>query len=51
LTTSEAERDATRAYVNPANNYVVKPVDFKKFQGLMNELGFYWLSQNTRTET
>lgn len=48
LTTSEAERDVTRAYVNHANSYVVKPVDFQKFRDLMNELGIYWLNWNTR---
>ncbi|MEW5938763.1 MAG: response regulator [Chloroflexota bacterium] len=48
LTTSEAEQDVARAYVNHANSYVVKPVDFQKFRDLMNELGFYWLSWNTR---
>lgn len=46
LTTSEAERDVTRAYVNHANSYVVKPVDFQKFRDLMNELGIYWLNWN-----
>lgn len=47
LTTSDAERDVTRAYVNHANSYVVKPVDFQKFRDLMNELGIYWLNWNT----
>lgn len=47
LTTSASERDVTRAYVNHANSYVVKPVDFEKFRDLMNELGFYWLNWNT----
>lgn len=47
LTTSEAERDVTRAYVNHANSYVVKPVDFEKFRDLMSELGIYWLNWNT----
>ena len=51
LTTSEAERDVTRAYVNHANSYVVKPVDFQKFRDLMNELGIYWLNWNTRPNT
>jgi CheY-like chemotaxis protein len=46
LTTSEAERDLTRAYVNHANSYVVKPVDFQQFRDLMNELGIYWLNWN-----
>jgi CheY-like chemotaxis protein len=50
LTTSEAERDVTRAYVNHANSYVVKPVDFQKFRDLMNELGIYWLNWNTRPQ-
>lgn len=48
LTTSEAERDVTRAYVYHANSYVVKPVDFDKFRDLMSELGIYWLNWNTR---
>jgi CheY-like chemotaxis protein len=48
LTTSEAEQDVARAYVNHANSYVVKPVDFQKFRDLMHELGFYWLNWNTR---
>jgi CheY-like chemotaxis protein len=47
LTTSEAEQDVARAYVNHANSYVVKPVDFQKFRDLMNELGYYWLVWNT----
>ena len=51
LTTSEAERDVTRAYVNHANSYVVKPVDFQKFRDLMNELGIYWLNWNTNANS
>jgi len=46
LTTSEAERDVAQAYEYHANSYLVKPVDFQKFQELMNDLGFYWLSWN-----
>jgi len=46
LTTSEAERDLTQAYQNHANSYLVKPVDFRKFKQLMDDLGFYWLSWN-----
>lgn len=48
LTTSDADQDVTRAYVNHANSYVVKPVEFQKFRDLMKELGFYWLNWNTR---
>ncbi|MBM3153595.1 MAG: response regulator [Chloroflexi bacterium] len=47
LATSEAERDVARAYMNHANSFVVKPVDFHKFRELMNDLGFYWLSWNS----
>ncbi len=46
LTTSEAERDVTRAYEYSANSYLVKPVDFDRFAQLMDDLGFYWLSWN-----
>ena len=46
LTTSEAEQDVAQAYEYHANSYLVKPVDFQKFQELMTDLGFYWLSGN-----
>ncbi len=46
LTTSAAETDVARAYEHHANSYVVKPVDFEKFNQLMDDLGFYWLGWN-----
>jgi len=46
LTTSKAEKDVTKAYMNHANSYLVKPVDFEKFSRMMDDLGFYWLSWN-----
>ncbi len=46
LTTSESEQDVSGAYSNHVNSYVVKPVDFQKFQKLMDDLGFYWMSWN-----
>ncbi len=46
LTTSEAERDAERAYEQHANSFVVKPLDFASFTNLIKELGFYWLKWN-----
>lgn len=46
LTTSKAEQDVTMAYMNHANSYLVKPVDFIKFSQMMSDLGFYWLSWN-----
>jgi CheY-like chemotaxis protein len=51
LTTSEAERDVARAYVNHANSYLVKPVGFDEFNKLMEDLGFYWLEWNTTPHT
>ena len=50
LTTSSSEKDMAGAYENHANSYVVKPVDFEKFTDLMNNLGFYWLAWNRRTQ-
>ena len=47
LTTSEAEKDVTRAYDNHVNSYLVKPVGFEEFSKLMNDLGFFWLGWNT----
>jgi CheY-like chemotaxis protein len=46
LTSSEAERDMVSAYQHYANSYLVKPVDFSKFTGMMQALGFYWLAWN-----
>lgn len=51
LTTSEAERDVARAYINHANSYLVKPVGFDEFNKLMEDLGFYWLEWNTTPQT
>lgn len=47
LTTSEAEKDVTRAFFNHANSYLVKPVGFEEFRKMMDDLGFYWLGWNT----
>ena len=46
LTTSGAKRDMVRAYENNANGYVVKPLNFKKFEQLMEEVGYFWLGWN-----
>jgi len=46
LTTSNAEKDLVRAYDYNANSFLVKPVDFDRFDQLMNDLGFYWLAWN-----
>ncbi len=46
LTTSGAESDVANAYTHGVESYLVKPVDFDKFQGLMKTFGFYWLAWN-----
>lgn len=46
LTTSDADKDVAKAYDYHANSYLVKPVDFKKFTQLMQNLGYYWLGWN-----
>jgi CheY-like chemotaxis protein len=46
LTSSEAEKDIAKAYNLQANSYLAKPLDFNKFQQLMDDLGFYWLGWN-----
>jgi len=46
LTTSDAESDMVNAYTHGAGSYLVKPVNFDKFAGLMEAFGFYWLAWN-----
>ena len=46
LTTSPAESDMVKAYKYNANSYLVKPVDFSKFNQLMNTFGYYWIVWN-----
>lgn len=46
LTTSAAEKDVAMAYEFHANSYIVKPMDYDKFEILMNELGYYWMAWN-----
>jgi len=46
LTTSSADNDIAQSYEYHANSYVVKPMDFPKFESLMEDLGYYWLAWN-----
>ena len=46
LTTSSADKDIAQSYEYHANSYVVKPMDFSKFESLMDDLGYYWLAWN-----
>lgn len=42
LTTSDSDRDRQNAYAAYANSYLIKPLEFEKFQGLVQQLGLYW---------
>ncbi len=46
LTSSAAATDIAKAYEFHANSYIVKPLDFAKFTGLLDDLGYYWLGWN-----
>ena len=46
LTTSHADPDVDQAYRRHVNSYLVKPVEYKDFVDLMNDLGCYWLDWN-----
>jgi two-component system response regulator len=51
LTSSREDSDLVEGYLNHANSYVVKPVDFEGFGKAIRELGLYWLllDQTPRT--
>jgi CheY-like chemotaxis protein len=51
LTTSEAQTDITRAYDYHTNSYLVKPVDFEKFNQMVNDLCYYWLAWNRNPDS
>lgn len=46
LTTSGDRNDINLSYSMGANSYVIKPVDFNQFVGLVSSLGPYWLIIN-----
>jgi CheY-like chemotaxis protein len=49
LTSSAEERDLTTCYALGVNSYVVKPVDFDKFNVEVAKLGVYWMLINRNT--
>lgn len=46
LTSSKEDPDIKACYELGANSYIVKPVEFDKFQKTVSELGMYWLMTN-----
>jgi two-component system response regulator len=53
LTSSGEQRDMIDSYKLHVNSYVQKPVDFEKFQQIVQQLGFYWpmVNQDAHPET
>ena len=50
LTSSKEDPDIEICYDLGANSYVVKPVEFDKFQQAVSELGIYWMIVNQRAQ-
>lgn len=46
LTSSLEEQDRLRGYMNGANSYVRKPIDFAHFVEAVRQVGLYWLVLN-----
>ncbi len=46
LTSSKEEGDRALSYDRGANSYLVKPVSFEGFLGIVKEIEGYWLSLN-----
>ncbi len=47
LTTSRSLSDRQEAYMQYANSYLVKPVNFDKFHRMIQDLNMYWSVWNT----
>lgn len=46
LTSSKEEKDLIECYLNGANSYIRKPVDFIEFTQAVQQVGIYWLLLN-----
>lgn len=46
LTTSTSNEDVVDAYVNYANSYLVKPINFEALQETIKEIVTYWMEWN-----
>jgi two-component system response regulator len=46
LTTSESDHDVARAFARHANSYLVKPVDYARFEKLIVDVEAYWVNLN-----
>lgn len=46
LTTSQEDTDIRQCYELGVNSYIIKPVDFDKFLGVVERIDLYWLLTN-----
>jgi len=46
LTSSQEERDIVESYHLGVNSYIVKPVDFERFNEAVRHMGLYWMLLN-----
>ena len=46
LTSSKEDKDLIECYLNGANSYIRKPVDFIEFTQAVQQVGVYWLLLN-----
>jgi CheY-like chemotaxis protein len=46
LTASKEETDLLQGYMNGANSYIQKPVDFDQFRETVKQIGLFWLLVN-----
>ncbi len=46
LTSSSAEADRARAYLDGVNSYLTKPLDFEQFNQMIRDLKYYWTVWN-----
>lgn len=46
LTSSRLQEEMLRAYVEGANSFLQKPVDFDHFDELIRDVGYYWVHVN-----
>lgn len=46
LTSSKENRDLAKSYDLGVNSYIVKPVEFHRFEKAVSEIGHYWLNLN-----
>ncbi|MEO6246756.1 MAG: response regulator, partial [Opitutaceae bacterium] len=48
---SKEQRDIVESYNLGVNSYVVKPVNFERFNEAVRDIGLYWLLLNQPPET